>query len=616
MTSLAGGTLVWTTLALGGYLPATRPVTSLLVGLLLAVHFASLAVERPTWRALHPASWAPLPLLAVALANVLWVTPVPWLGWIDLWVWWQAAAVFWVVANGIRSPAPRLTLFGVLVALGLVAVALGCYQRFVAPAWLMMGREQAPQFLGRASGPFGIPNSLAAGLILLLPSALALASRGAATARVWWGWVAAVLALGLFLTLSRGAWLSLALAGAIWPLLLIRWPWRRRLGLAGTALAGVVAVAAAVYLLAPGARSRLDRLVTDGGELSRPILWRAAWQLWQEKPVAGTGAGSFNVLFERYRPAGFVDEPQWAHNDYLQVLSELGLVGLLGLLGGIAGVAWVWRRRWRPEPVVSGGGLDAPAVSTALAVGALAFTLHLSVDFHLRLPALALAAAVVVALALGPAPAAASQARAGTAGPRGGRAGWWGAAGLTLLATGVAWRGQHADALAYAARETMARANRGAAPPTAAIAPVIARAAADLRCATAIWPGHAGAWSDLAGALEFHAFLEPGRRDEWGAPAEAAARAALARTELVAEFWLRLAVALDLQGRRAEARPAFERALELAPRAPAGWYYYADHLSWDTNTRAAALRAIGTCLSLDPGNVAAEALRAKLGPLP
>lgn len=609
---LLGANLTWTTLSLGGYRPETRVVTWLLTGLLLLVHLVAGAIERRPLRTLHPAGWAPLPFLAYAAINVTWLSPVPWLGWLDWFGWCNVAATFWVALNGIQSGAPRRVLFGILIGLALVAVGLACHQRFVQPEWLPGGRQQAAQFVGRSSGPFGIPNSLAGLLLLLLPATGALAWRGGATARAGWGWVTAVLAFGLFLTLSRGAWLSLALALVAWPLFASRSRWRRRLAVAGGALAAITLVTAMLYAFAPVARARLERLATDTGELSRPILWRAAGQLWRAEPLTGTGAGSFNVLFERHRPGGFVDKPQWVHNEYLNTLSDYGAIGLLLTAGAVVWVVWIGRRRRRggERSLGTSMALDARAVAAALSVGCLAFALQLGVDFHLKIPALGLALSVVAALALG----AGSEARTREVG----RGRWaWGLVALAAVAGLLpVLQRQQAEAWYHSAREKIDQASRGAAAPGKEVLPFLQQAEADLRRATARWPGHAGAWSGLALALQFQAYLAPARSGELAGPAEAAARRALAISEVVPEFWLRLGVALDMRGRRADARAAFERALQLAPLSASGWYYYADHLSRDTNAREAALRAIATCLSLDPGNAPAEALRAKLGPFP
>ena len=140
------GNLVWTTLCLGGVRPEIMVVTSALTGLLLAVHLVQRACRsnggneprfrlqanvahwerrrRPMGR-FHPVGWWMLPFLVYALANVIWLTPVKWLGWNDWFGWAQIIVVFWVVVNDLRSTVVVRTLFGGLLVLGLVAVAMG-----------------------------------------------------------------------------------------------------------------------------------------------------------------------------------------------------------------------------------------------------------------------------------------------------------------------------------------------------------------------------------------------------------------------------------------------------------------------------------------------------------
>lgn len=670
--------MIWTTLCLGGYRAETMVVTSALTCSLLAVHFAERAAMGKTLPALHPAGWLPLPFLVYAAANVIAVSPVRWLGWLDWLGWANVLAVFWVGLNGLRSAAPRRALWLALVTLGVAAVAMACYQRFVRPGWLMLGREQAAQFFGRASGPFGIPNSLAAFLLLLLPASGALALRrgASAVARVWWIWVTLGFALGLLLSLSRGAWIALALALAAWPLGKRRWAWRKRAGLAAVALAVAATVGAGVYAASPKARARFASLLHHAGESSRPILWRAAWKLFLEHPAAGSGAGSFNPLFERHRPGRFVDNPQWAHNDYLNTLSDYGAIGFGLLAFGAGGAAFAIRSRNRgcgaeadslmkaerldPGPPIagpavgpalvaasqspdarqsglpisgsptgrlgvkpchpgrtSGNWLEAPATRGALGIGALAFALQLFVDFHFRIPALGMAFAVTAALAARPVAVSRERRdRARTAVPGARKLAAFGAVAMALAFAAAAIpvvRIYRAEALRVRAREAI-DVHIAHSRPVGEWPALLGRAEADLRRATALNPANAAAWADRALAQEMQIFANPGRVGELAAGAEQAARRALELAAVVPEFWIRLGVALDLQGRGAEAHDAYRRSLALAPNHAHGWYYYAAHLARgaDGEAREAARRAVGTCLSLDPGNAAAEALRQKL----
>lgn len=592
--------LAWTTLCLGGYRAETQVVTFAATGLLLLVHFVARAFGA-TPMASSGSAAAFLPFLAYAAVNVAIVSPVPWLGWLDWLGWANFAATYFVVRCSLTGPGPRRLLLGTLVGLGVVAVGLGCYQRFSQPDWLMLGRTQVPQFIGRSSGSFGIPNSLAGFLLLVLPLTAWAGFRRGATAvqRIGALWVTGVLSIGLFLTLSRGAWFALAIAWCAWPWTVRRWTRRRRAAISAAVFLGLAGIAGATYFSSAGARDRLDQLRHHAGELSRPTLWRAAWNLFVSRPLTGTGGGSYNVLFERHRPAGFVDEPQWAHNDYLNTLSDYGVVGA-GLL--VLGAGWVLRRKGEAR-----GGTERAGASRALGIGVLAFGLQLFVEFHLRIPALAMALAVVTALAFSPASAGERPDSAETR-RRSRRLGWAGGL-IVVLACGPALEATHAEALRRAGREAIDRAIAGDSLSSGA---TLASLEAGLARATLFYPGHGQAWADRALAIELQALGDPSLSAERGRQAERAARRALDISSAVPEFWIRLGVALDMQRRSSEARPAYEHACSLAPKRSQVWYYYAYHLSREANGTDAALGAVATCLSLDPGNRAAEALRAKL----
>ena len=599
--------LAWTTLCLGGYRPETMVVTSALNGLLLAVHLAGRAFGPEGTRRFHPAGLGLLPFLLYAAINVGWVTPVPWLGWRDWLGWAQLLLVFWVVLNGVRATATRTLLFGGLVAVAFGSVLLACYQRFVQPDWLMMGRTQADQFLGRASGSFGIPNSLAALLLLLIPPLAVLTLRRGASLvqRILFGYLTLALVLGLVLTISRGAYLALALVLAAWPALAAKGSGWRRAGLALAAGVAVGAAACILYFSLPSVRVRFVQMKADAGERTRPIMWRGAWQIFREHPAWGGGAGGFNVLFEQYRPAKYQDEPVWAHNDYLNTLSDYGAVGF-GLSFGVAGIlAWLGPRGKTPR---RRDWLDEPAVAGALVAGVVAFGLQLFVDFHFKIPALTMAFAVIAALIVQrwwpdgePRPMS-----------RAGRVGYVLGA-LVVLVTVSGWVTPYyrAESLRYAARQSI---NRLAVHPSsqAEQGVVLKAALADLNRAVEISPSNAQAWADLSYATSLWSHQEPARTVELGQEAERLAARALALSEVVPEFWVRRGVALDMQGRVGEAGDAIVHAVTLAPASGKMWFYQAYHLSLNKSDPAMALAAVEFCLRLDPGNAEAQSLRQRL----
>lgn len=619
-TALVAVDLAWTTLCLGGYLPGTMVITCGLTGAALSVHLLSRAFAgNATTVGVHPAGWLLLPFLAYAAGNVLWVTPVHWLGWRD-WFWWaEMVAIYWVVLNGVRSPGPRRALFATLVALGAVAVLMGCYQRFERPDWMMLGRIQSGPFIGRSSGSFGIPNSFAAFLILLLPAIGALAFRRGAGAmwRIFCGGLALVFTFGLVLTISRGAWLGLALALAVWPLIACRGNWGRRVGIASAVVAGLLSAGGVLYANSPKVHERLVYLARDMGEKTRPIMWRAAWRLFREHPAVGTGGGSYNVLFEKHRPEQFSDEPKWAHNEYLNTLSDYGVVGFGLFFGACGAIGWRCRRRFnrdRAEPVGEMGveerdWIDAPLLTQALGIGMLAFGLQLFVDFHFKIPALGMAFAVVAALVIG----RLWQMKRKTvdqAGPLKRGALVVAALGAVTIA-GLFVTAFCAEELRFDARESI---DLLAAKPAEKerFRAKVSDAAADLAHAVALDPSNGQAWSDLSYATALRSRSEQGRNTELGREAEIAAERALATSRVFAEFWVRRGVARDMQGRWLDGGNDFTQAIAVAPANSIMWYYYADHLSRKPTSRGLMEAALAFCLRLDPGNPEGLALRQRL----
>jgi O-Antigen ligase len=132
-------------------------------------------------------------------------------------------------------------------------------------------------------------------------------------------------------------------------------------------------------------RDRLSNPANNG----RLSLWKAAVRIYETQKLRGTGAGTYQQYYPRYRTEGIyvVD----AHSLYLQSLAELGLVGfvlilvvVLGILGGLAA-------RIR--------GPDR-ALYAALFAMALAWAVHQAFDWDWQMPAVTLGLFILGAAAL------------------------------------------------------------------------------------------------------------------------------------------------------------------------------------------------------------------------
>lgn len=586
--------LVWTTLSLGGILPGSRVPTCVLTALLVLAHF----LDPSAGRRAHPAGWLFLPFLAYAAANIALISPVPWIGWPDWINWAQAVAVFWVVLNGIGSPLLRARLFGVLAALGVCSALMALYQHFIDPKWIMLGRTQADQFLGRSAGPFGVPNSLGVFMAVLIPPVGFLAFQRGSPVRLRSAWIAVLvfLGVGFVLAISRGAWISLVAAFS----LRIAFGGGRSIAKRVTGLATVLGAAAAaattLYFAFPLMRERLQYLVRDLGEHSRPILWRAAWRIFEAHPAFGGGGGCFNTLFEAHRPEGFVDEPVYAHCDYLNTLCDYGAVGFVLLFGAAAVVALKAAR--------------ARGLAGAAFTGLLAFALHLLVDFHLKIPALALVFASVAAVVTREAwPDSPGKAKAGTARSR--VLSWATALAVAVATLFVVVPRYRAEEFRRVAREKInkiAKTGDDASTKRAELVSILK----GLDESVSLDPSNAQAWSDRAYAESLWAYVEPARTEELGTKVCADASRALDRSKVVPEFWIRMGTGLDMQRRWAQGGDCFATALALAPVRADIWYYQAYHLSLSSVEAGPALAAADFCLRLDPDFLLAQTLRQRL----
>jgi len=140
-----------------------------------------------------------------------------------------------------------------------------------------------------------------------------------------------------------------------------------------------------------GTTSDLRLRLTDPSNNGRTDLWRVALKGFSASPLHGYGAGMYQTLWDRNRPA-FVYTIN-AHSLYLQAMAELGLPGLALLLIAILGVLYGLGSRARGSRRSIYGALLAAGLVWALAAG---------VDWHWEMPVVTLGFFAVAGAALSP----------------------------------------------------------------------------------------------------------------------------------------------------------------------------------------------------------------------
>jgi hypothetical protein len=128
----------------------------------------------------------------------------------------------------------------------------------------------------------------------------------------------------------------------------------------------------------PSTEGDLNRRLFNLSGSGRYLQWKAAVNAGKERPLAGSGAGTFEQHWLEQRPvAGKVRD---AHSLYLEMFAELGIVGL-GLLAATLAL-----------PLVAGvQGRRRPLVPIAFGTYA-AYLAHAGVDWDWELPAVTITA--------------------------------------------------------------------------------------------------------------------------------------------------------------------------------------------------------------------------------
>lgn len=346
----------------------------------------------------------------------------------SLWMGFALFALVFVGAHVASSPTrvEQLSLF-----LFVAGVGFGLYGM---TQWLFGLQElfgQDPSTTGlRASGSFGNRNHYAAFMEMLLLCGLGwvgarhagiLASSEGRRRRFlrrieetggklfFLGLGVVVTSLGLVFSLSRSG-ITFGLVGAA-AFVLLR-PLARDTGstidaqrLPGTRpkLHGVVAMGLAVVGIAAwiGLDPVVHRFKLLQGEWEtergRSLVWADSVHAIPDFAVTGSGLSSYRYVFPIYRSFGGTTAYSWSHNDYLQVLIELGVPGFLLILWVMGAVAFrSYRVRKRLEGEVSLSYMHAGYLAACVAIA-----LHSFSDFGLHLAANAALLSVIVGVAVG-----------------------------------------------------------------------------------------------------------------------------------------------------------------------------------------------------------------------
>lgn len=243
-----------------------------------------------------------------------------------------------------------------------------------------------PRMGGWIYGPYVNHNHYAGLMEMLAPIPLVVSLTRLAPARVraLAGATAAVMVGTIFLSGSRGGMLAIVAELILLTALMVKQ--KRSLP---TAIGIGVFLAIILGLLAwVGGEELIKRAATFGpghSELSsdfRAYINRDGLRMFRERPLLGWGLGTFPVVYPQFRSfyTNFVVNE--AHNDYLQLLAEMGLLGFAAMLWFVVAV-YVHSIKKIGNWTSDVGG----AMTLACILGLSGIVVHSAVDFNLEIPA-------------------------------------------------------------------------------------------------------------------------------------------------------------------------------------------------------------------------------------
>ena len=246
---------------------------------------------------------------------------------------------------------------------------------------------RTPRMGGWIYGPYVNHNHYAGLMELLVPIPLVLSVSHLSTSRerMMAAVAAAIMAATIFLSGSRGGMLGLLVELLILAVVLVRQ--QRGIKTAITVGAFLLLVIGLLAWVGGGeVAQRLSSISTEtrseitGG--MRLNIDRDALHMFARKPMLGWGLRAFPVVYPQFRTFYtnfFVNE---VHNDYLQLLVEMGLLGFGAMLWFLI---VLYRRALRK---IKNWTSDVSGAATlACVLASVGILVHSAVDFNLQIPA-------------------------------------------------------------------------------------------------------------------------------------------------------------------------------------------------------------------------------------
>lgn len=299
--------------------------TMIVVGLCLLCFISlvvkSLTTKKFTWRLDGMGLMVIGMILIYLLASITSFAPFKS---VQIWAVYFAFMIFYfVIINTIKTKNQLFNLLKVFALSALFVCLYGIAQYIfgwnVTQAW--MDEEMFEDIKMRIYSTLENPNVLGEYILLTLPICISLMwTARKALSRIIYGGMSLVLALALILTFSRGCWLGIMAAAAVF----ITFAAGKLWGLA------LIALPIVPFIMPESIINRFTSIgdMSDSSTSYRVYIWMGTLLMLKDFWISGIGPGTeaFTQVYPFYSYNGVV--APHPHNLFLQIITESGIIGL------------------------------------------------------------------------------------------------------------------------------------------------------------------------------------------------------------------------------------------------------------------------------------------------
>lgn len=273
------------------------------------------------------------------------------------------------ILNVVISVAASLSLFGILQYMGILGHSWWNPKEFLAATYVNHNH-----FAGYIE--LVIPTTIS--IIMGFRTASTRREANDAWRRIGLPIALVVMISAFIIAQSRGAWFSLSIS----LFMMFAISGKKYLGSKKNLLI-LILIISAIMVFAYFARDMIsERLETvtmpktsDMSFGMRLAIWRGAADMIKNNILIGTGIGTFDYAFNRYRPRKLNSiRAEFAHNEYLHIASEMGVLAVFIMI-------WIF------GTVVIKGLKSGNPYALGCSAGILSLALHGLVDFNFHIPA-------------------------------------------------------------------------------------------------------------------------------------------------------------------------------------------------------------------------------------